>query len=67
MKREHCQKGLRTKDHHGGREDSNLMRPWFAARMDVLPLVITNRPELIKRNDIGATDVKQFLLDAIFE
>ena len=31
------------------------------------PLVITDKRGLLKRDRIGATDVKQLLLDAVFE
>lgn len=31
------------------------------------PMIITDRPELLKRDAIAATDVKKLLLDAVFE
>ena len=39
----------------------------LTAKAEDGPLVITDQPQLLRRDHIAATDVKQLLLDAIFE
>ena len=39
----------------------------LTAKAEDGPLVITDQPQLLKRDHIAATDVKQLLLNAVFQ
>jgi hypothetical protein len=49
--------------------DASLVRGSHGRRTDNAedgPLVISDRPDLLKADRIAATDIKQLLLDAVF-